>query len=210
MTVKTPRVIIFDLGKVIVDFSVEKACSQIAKAASEGVSAGVVHSFLFEDGLEYRFEAGEFNFAHLHQLFERRFACSINASDLKLAAADIFTPITPTIEILKCLREKYSNEIPMVLLSNTNEVHWEFIEKNWSISKFFDHTVLSFEVKSLKPDEKIYRAVLEKTGADARHCFFVDDIQANIDGAIHLGFDAALFNGPDSLRRALIARGLSV
>jgi len=210
VTVKTPRVIIFDLGKVIVDFSVEKACSQIAKAAGEGVSAGIVHSFLFEDGLEYRFEAGEFNFEHLHQLFERRFACSINPSDLKLAAADIFTPITPTIEILKCLREKHSNEIPMVLLSNTNEVHWEFIEMNWSISKFFDHTVLSYEVKSLKPEEKIYRTVLAKTGADAHHCFFVDDIQANVDGAKNLGFDAALFKGPETLLRDFRARGLSL
>lgn len=210
MTAKTPRVIVFDLGKVIVDFSVEKACSQIAKAAGEGVNPCAIQSFLFEDGLEYRFEAGEFNFVHLHQLFERRFGCSINADDLKLAAADIFTPIDPTIEILKSLRENYSNEIPMVLLSNTNEVHWEFIEMNWSISKFFDHTVLSYEEKSLKPEEKIYRAVLAKTGADARHCFFVDDIQANVDGAKNLGFDAALFKGPENLRLDFRARGLSV
>jgi len=70
--------------------------------------------------------------------------------------------------------------------------------------------VLSYEVKSLKPEEKIYRSVLEKTGVDARDCFFVDDIQANVDAAKHLGFDATLFTEPEKLRRDLIVRGISV
>ena len=209
MNLRKPRVLVFDLGKVIVEFSVEKACLQIAGVAG-GVSASAVRSFLFEDGLEYRFEAGEFKFAQLHHLFEQKFGLAINPDKLKQAAADIFTPIPRTIEILKTLRENHSNEIPMVLLSNTNEVHWEFIESNWGVSKLFDHLVLSYEVKSLKPEEKIYRSVLEKTGVDARDCFFVDDIQANVDAAKHLGFDATLFTEPEKLRRDLIVRGISV
>jgi putative hydrolase of the HAD superfamily len=209
VNLRKPRVLVFDLGKVIVEFSVEKACLQIAGVAG-GVSASAVRSFLFEDGLEYRFEAGEFKFAQLHHLFEQKFGLAINPYKLKQAAADIFTPIPRTIELLKILRENHSNEIPMVLLSNTNEVHWEFIENNWGVSKLFDHLVLSYEVRSLKPEEKIYRSVLEKTGVDARDCFFVDDIQANVDAAKHLGFDATLFTEPEKLRRDLIVRGISV
>ena len=98
----------------------------------------------------------------------------------------------------------------MVLLSNTNVVHWEFIESNWLISKFFDHTVLSYEVKALKPDEKIYRSVLKKTGVNAHDCFFVDDLQANVEGAKNLGFDAALFTTSESLRGDLAVRGFRV
>jgi putative hydrolase of the HAD superfamily len=209
VNLRKPRVLVFDLGNVIVEFSVEKACLQIASVAGD-VSASAVRSFLFEDGLEYRFEAGEFKFTQLHHLFEQRFDLAINPDKLKQAAADIFTPIPRTIEILKILRENHSNEIPMVLLSNTNEVHWEFIESNWGVSKLFDHLVLSYEVRSLKPEEKIYSSVLEKTGVDARDCFFVDDLQANVDAAKHLGFDATLFTEPEKLRRDLIVRGINV
>lgn len=209
MNARTPRVLVFDLGKVIVEFSVEKACLQIAKAAG-GVEADLVKSFLFDDGLEYRFEAGEFKFVQLHQLFEQRFDVSISPMELRDAAADIFTPISPTIDILKNLRTNYEGKIPMVLLSNTNEVHWTYIEKNWSISRFFDHTVLSYEEKCLKPDEKIYRSVLKKTGVDACDCFFVDDLKTNIDAAKKLGFDAAIFTNSENLRHDLIARGLRV
>lgn len=209
MIARTPRVLVFDLGKVIVEFSVEKACHQLAKVAG-GIKADLVKSFLFEDGLEYRFEAGEFDFFQLHHLFEQRFDRSISPMELRHAAADIFTPISPTIDILKNLRTNYESKIPMVLLSNTNEVHWDYIEKNWSISSFFDHTVLSYEEKCLKPDEKIYRSVLKKTGVDAYDCFFVDDLKANIDAAKKLGFDAAIFTNSEALRHDLIARGLQV
>lgn len=200
--------LIFDLGKVIVDFSVEMACNQVAKAA--GISSQQVHSFLFEDGLELRFEAGEISFSDLHQLFEQSFNLSIPSAVLKLAAADIFCPLEQSLELLRILRSKYVEKITFALLSNTNEIHWEHIERRWEISSFFDHTILSFEAKSMKPDEKIYCHALEKIGVAPENCFFVDDLQSNIDGAKRLGIDASLYEGTEKLRSDLTLRGFLV
>ena len=204
MTKPVVEALVFDLGKVIVDFSVEKACLQVADVA--GVKAEDIRSFLFDDGLEYRFEAGEFSFSELHKKFERHFKKPVHSDRLRLAAANIFSPIQSTIDILEQLRQTYAQTIPFVLLSNTNEIHWQYIEQNWSISRFFDHLVLSFEVKSLKPERKIYDHVLTVIGCEPSGIFFVDDVKENIDGARAAGLDAVIYEGELKLRQDLRER----
>lgn len=208
MTKPVTKALVFDLGKVIVDFSVEKACLQVADVA--GVKPEDVKNWLFDDGLEYRFEAGEFSFTELHKKFEKHFKKTIHSDQLRLAAANIFSPIQSTIDILEQLRQTYAKTIPFVLLSNTNEIHWHHIEQTWSISRFFDHLVLSFEVKSLKPELKIYEHVRKIIDCEPSGIFFVDDVKENIDGARAAGLDAVIYEGELKLRQDLRERHVRI
>jgi putative hydrolase of the HAD superfamily len=208
MTKPVVRALVFDLGKVIVDFSVEKACLQVADVA--GVKPADIKSWLFDDGLEYRFEAGEFSFSELHEKFEKHFKKTVHSDHLRLAAANIFSPIQSTIDILQKLRESYAQTLPFVLLSNTNEIHWHHIEQTWSISRFFDHLVLSFEVKSLKPERKIYEHVTKIIGCEPSGIFFVDDVKENIVGARAAGLDAVIYEGELKLRQDLRERHVRI
>ena len=61
-----------------------------------------------------------------------------------------------------------------------------------------------------KPDPAIYEIAVERSGLPAAELVFVDDKQANVDGAIAVGLDGILFTGADDLRRALRERGLPV
>jgi putative hydrolase of the HAD superfamily len=200
--------LVFDLGKVLVDFSVEKACMQIARTA--GVAPDLIKSFLFDDGLELRFEAGEMNFAELHQIFERQFSVKIPPADLMQAASNIFSPIDQNLKLLARLREKYGQQTRFVLLSNTNEIHWAHIEKQWNLSQWFHHLILSFEVKATKPHERIYLEVERLTGLPLSSCFFVDDVAANVDGARRTGLDAELYTDTETLCLDLLKRGYGV
>ncbi len=208
MTKPVTKALVFDLGKVIVDFSVEKACLQVADVA--GVKPADIKSWLFDDGLEYRFEAGEFSFSDLHKKFEMHFKKTIHSDKLRLAAANIFSPIQSTIDILQKLRDTYAQTLPFVLLSNTNEIHWHHIEQTWSISRFFDHLVLSFEVKSLKPELKIYEHVRKIIDCEPSGIFFVDDVKENIDGARAAGLDAVIYEGELKLRKDLRERHVRI
>lgn len=200
------RAIVFDLGKVLINFSLEQACNQIASVSN--CTPDQVKSFLFDDGLEYQFEAGDFNFVTLHRKFEDHFKTTVDDKALALAASDIFTPKNETIKILTELHEIHSGSIPFVLLSNTNEIHWNYIERKWNISKWFDHLILSFEVRALKPDERIYQEVAVRTGAPLERCFFVDDVLENVIGAKRVGLDAVVFEDARQLRKELVTRDL--
>jgi FMN phosphatase YigB (HAD superfamily) len=205
MSKSVTQALVFDLGKVLVDFSMEKACAQIAQVSQQDPSA--IRSFLFDEGHELRFEAGSISFDELHHLFEQRFHVTVAATDLMKAASDIFTPIKENLWLVQQLSERYRSQVPLVLLSNTNEIHWQHIEQQWNPSRWFDHLILSFEVKSLKPSEDIYRHVTALTGHSLDRCFFIDDVPANIDGARRAGLQAELYTHPEKLRSSLQQRG---
>jgi putative hydrolase of the HAD superfamily len=206
MTAESAKAIIFDLGKVLIDFSVDRACSQVAGLI--GVSPKEIHSFLFLDGREFDFERGIISFEELQLQFQAHFGTQVNGSALALAASDIFQPIDDTIKILKSVRQQYLGQRPIMLLSNTNEIHWQHIQSNWGIHQWFDHLVLSYEVKSMKPEEKIYRHAIKLAGCDPQSCFFVDDVPANVDGAKKCGMDAVLYESPKKLIADLEMRGI--
>lgn len=202
------KAIIFDLGKVLIDFSVDRACSQVASLT--GTSPQSIYEFLFKDGREFDFERGLISFSDLHMEFESHFGIQIPKQALKHAASDIFDPLVDTINILDALNSRYRGLRPLILLSNTNEIHWDHIERSWSISQKFDHLILSFQIKSMKPDSKIYLEAVAKSGQRPGDCFFVDDVPANVEGAKKCGIDAVLFEGADKLAFELKRRGLTL
>ena len=54
-----------------------------------------------------------------------------------------------------------------------------------------DAAVISTQVGAIKPDPRMYAAILEKLGAEAADCLFVDDKPENLEGAVTAGMRAA-------------------
>lgn len=69
---------------------------------------------------------------------------------------------------------------------------------------------VSGDVKVLKPDPNIYRIHTEGFSLDPAVTLFIDDSAANIEGAKAFGWQAALFESPEKLRRDLLDFGLAV
>lgn len=61
----------------------------------------------------------------------------------------------------------------------------------------FDHMVISAEVGLVKPDARIYRLALEEMHARAEESVFLDDVQANIEGARSVGMLGIHFTHPE-------------
>lgn len=201
------RALIFDLGKVLVDFNIEHGCAQVAAVA--GTTAEHVHSFLYRSGLEHRFESGELDFKELHALFQIHMGRDFPLVALQQACANmLFSPMAESIALVQTLHA--SRQMPVILLSNTNQVHWDYICERFGIHHFFDAHILSFRERVMKPDPKIYQAAIAAAGCAAKECFFVDDLVANVKGALAAGLDAVQFTSVTELRDQLVKRGVSV
>lgn len=72
----------------------------------------------------------------------------------------------------------------------------------------FEDVVVSGIERLLKPDPEIYRLLLARNGLNAPDCLFIDDSQANVEGARRVGMAALHFNDADTLQRDMIAIGL--
>lgn len=78
-------------------------------------------------------------------------------------------------------------------------------------SECFDGKIVSADWKLLKPQPEIYGTLLREYGLRAEECFFIDDLNINIEGAWFVGMDGAIFDGDLSrLRRRLNAAGVPV
>lgn len=85
-----------------------------------------------------------------------------------------------------------SNKYQLLLLSNTNEIHIEWVKANIPhferFKNCFDKFYLSHEINLRKPDASIYEFVLNDNHLKPEHIFFIDDTKANTDAAKELGF----------------------
>ncbi|APY07458.1 haloacid dehalogenase [Winogradskyella sp. J14-2] len=79
----------------------------------------------------------------------------------------------------------------LILLSNTNDMHIDFIKTNVSFyenfKSCFDQFYLSQEIHLRKPNRDIFDFVIESNNLKAENCFFVDDTKENTDMASSLG-----------------------
>lgn len=89
------------------------------------------------------------------------------------------------LEFLKQIKQ--SNKFNLFLLSNTNDLHIEWVKEHVSFYKdfksCFDEFYLSFEVNLRKPETDIFQFVLEQNNLKAEETLFIDDTKEHIQSA---------------------------
>lgn len=94
------------------------------------------------------------------------------------------------LNFLKQLKE--SSKYKLILLSNTNELHIDWIKEHITFyedfKNCFDAFYLSHEIHLRKPNAAIFEFVLNENDLIATECLFIDDNKDNIEAANALNF----------------------
>lgn len=197
------RTIIFDLGKVLVPFDFRLGYERIAPLA--GCKASDVPVRLRENDLVTRFESGLIEPQAFVDEVSRMFKLKLSYEEFGEIWSCIFLPETLIPEsLVEALHRRYR----VVLLSNTNGIHFPMVQDRYPILRHFDEYVLSHEVRALKPSPKIYEAAVRAAQCRPEECFFTDDIPAYVEGARKYGIDAVQFQSADQIERELKKRGV--
>jgi 2-haloacid dehalogenase len=114
-------------------------------------------------------------------------------------------PIAGTVAVLADLRRA---GIRVAALSNWSADTFPIARSRYAFLDWFETIVISGEVGTCKPDPRIYRLLFERTGLVPASSVFVDDVEANVAAASHLGMTGLRFENPTILRRQLEDRGL--
>jgi len=196
------KAIVFDLGKVLVQFDFERGFQ-----ALEGVcpyDAAEIRRRIAATDLVERFETGLIEPPDFFAQFSRLLALDIDYAAFSKLWSSIFTdPLIPDA-MLEGLAARYK----LLLLSNTNAIHFEMIRENYPMLRHFHDLILSYEVHAMKPQREIFHAVLDRCGCRPQECFYTDDIAEYVEAARRLGMDAVQFESLAQLERELKARGI--
>lgn len=205
------RFIFFDVGNVLLHFDNQRLCRQVAEVA--GVPAETIWKAFVETELAERFETGLLTPRSFYDEFCQTIGAQPDYDLLVHALSDIFTvnaAIKPIVSHLWASGQR------MGLLSNTNELHWDFFAdgRYAMIPSCFEVHALSFRIQAMKPNPVIYRAAAELAGVAPEEIFFMDDRAENVAGAKQAGFDAVQFQdhpgAVSQLAEELRSRGIRI
>ncbi|MEM1086667.1 MAG: HAD-IA family hydrolase [Pseudomonadota bacterium] len=198
------RIVLFDLGNVVVDWR-----------------PILLYRTLFEDLAEAEWFCAEVCNMAWHTEHDRGVSMNENAAPLiakypqyesqirawKTGWLDMFTGYVSGVpQLIARLEER---RVPLYGLSNIPAEKANETFNAFPIIKVLRDIVVSGAEKVVKPDPKIYQIGLKRMGdPDPGDVLFIDDNRGNIDAASRLGFQTHLFEGADGLEVDLIARGL--
>jgi putative hydrolase of the HAD superfamily len=197
------RAILFDLGRVLVHFdfrrgyrTLEGLCPYPAEEIPKRLSA---------TGLVERFETGLIEPRDFVKRICEVLQLPIGYDEFSTVWSSIFTDVLIPEEMLEALARHYR----LVLISNTNAIHFEMIRAAYgNLLRHFHSLVVSYEVKAMKPDEAIFRAAVDRADCQPAECFYTDDIRAYVDAARRLGIDGVVFESKEQIAREMRARGM--
>jgi len=193
--------IIFDLGGVIINLSVEK--THQAFGALSGMSVEEIKSIVHQGAYFHDYERGLISDAEFRM--HLRQSLNLQVSDAQLDAAwnaMLLDIPMERIDLLVRLKEKFS----IYLLSNTNNIHLQSfngIVQNLTgqsaIDNYFHRTYYSHLLKLSKPDVAIYNHVLLQNSLEPESTIFLDDNKDNLIGANKAGIKTFHVQYPDQI-----------
>jgi len=186
----TIRNIIFDLGNVLVRVDYEKFENGLL---SEGFSRSAFDRVFASDHLKFRFESGEISGHEFLDIVTRGLNNEITPERFIIHFNSMFSGIPQMKNFLTGLHG--NGRYNLFLLSNTNPIHFGYFKDNFDYVNLVHHIALSYELKMLKPDIRVFEKVLELYHLKPEETLFIDDLEVNCASAARTGMNVIKYNG---------------
>ena len=185
--------IIFDFGDVIIDIDHQRVKDEFVRLGGKFPEGRMWPDvfYLYEQGLV---STSEF-LSQMQSCFDDHVAEEVLINTWNSLLADM---PQKRLDFIAELRNDYK----VFLLSNTNEMHIDDVDKNFfsnSDKKFrdlFDKAYLSFELQLVKPSQNIFEYVLNNAKLVAEETVFIDDTLIHVNAAKSVGMHAFQLDSP--------------
>jgi FMN phosphatase YigB (HAD superfamily) len=198
------RAFLFDIGNVLLKFD-------FAVAMKKTIALSEVHdpieATMQIDRIKLGYEDGQIDrAAFLRGVFD---VLRYRGTEAEFVSAweDIFTPNEPMVALVERLHGRF----PLHLLSNTSDIHRDYVFRRYKFFGCFTSGTYSYEAKASKPGREIFEVARQQLGIEPATTFFIDDLLPNIETAQSLGFRAHHYHSDnhEALLAALAAAGVS-
>jgi glucose-1-phosphatase len=193
--------LIFDLGGVILDLSVEQTLRSFSTLS--GLDLRKIEQ-IFRAAPEFeQYERGELDDAAFRDFVRNTYNLIVADQEIDRCWNAMLLGIpTSKLELLKKLKEKNN----VYLLSNTNGIHLQYIDEvilpevtHETLDSYFHKAYYSHRMRKRKPDAEIFEQVLDENGLRPEQTLFLDDNLQNIEAANALGIKTIHVTTPDHI-----------
>ncbi len=197
------KAVVFDLGKVLLEFDYRIALRKIALRCKLPLLD--IIQFITHDPLLLRYETGLVTSEQFY-----REICAITGFDGSREEfgelfGDIFTPIEPMIRLHGALRQR---GFATYIFSNTNEMAIRHIRKRFAFFGGFDGYVYSYEHQVMKPAAGLYEVVERLAGRRGSEILYIDDRPENVAAGAARGWQVIHHTAPETSQAEVAKLGL--
>jgi FMN phosphatase YigB (HAD superfamily) len=180
-------VIVLDAGRVLIDFDLNVLFDELTRIRGQTVG------FPLPPELEALFAKAELESRAWYAIppaLNGTLGIALETEQWRELWCRIFTgEVSGMREVLAELKREFR----LVALSNTCQVHWEFIVERYPIFGLLDGWVFSYEEGLAKPDPAIYQVVMDRYTGNRPPFLYTDDMPQYVEAARRLGWRAAVF-----------------
>lgn len=177
-------VFVFDLGGVLSDIDVQGFICRLQRLMPEGSRAEFDADALLAGGGDsflHEYELGYLTSEQVLEHFHAMCRPEVTSEQIRQAWLSELAPIPENRKVL--LRQLRNQGNTVCLLSNTNEMHWQYIEQmfnygGYTLQDHFDHVFLSFRLHLHKPEKPIFDEVGRAIPARQK-VVYIDDAERN-------------------------------
>ncbi len=183
--------VVFDLGKVLVDFDYGIAARRLAENSSS--TCGEIRTVIDQSPLLFRYESAAISTQEFFNEVKTRIGYRGAFDRFAACFGDIFTEIPEMIGLHARLR---TEGVPTYILSNTNDIAVHHIRRRFPFFAHFTGYIFSYECSALKPHPPIYQATEHMTGCRGAEILFLDDKPENVEAAAQRGWQTICHTSP--------------
>ena len=194
------KAILFDLGNVLIKVNTESLEEQLSKFGK--IQKGTFVKYFNDSYTLNKYQEGKLTSSQFYTKTYKKFKLKIRYREFYAIWNSIFDSYPEMDKIVEGLKSKYP-EIKLILFSNTNEEHYEFIKRKFPVLELLDSRILSYEVGRQKPHSAIFKSALDFSKTLAKETFYTDDRLDLIKSARSRGFKAFQFTDAESLLNQL-------
>jgi HAD superfamily hydrolase (TIGR01509 family) len=195
--------IIFDLGKVLVDFDYSIAARKIA--ARSQCPPQDLHTFLGSSPLLVEYESGRLTRQSFYEAVRDAIRYQAGLAEFGGYFADIFSEIPGTIALQAELRQR---GFKTYIFSNTNDLAIEHVRRRFPFFANFDGYIFSYGVGAMKPEALIYEAMEKLCDRRGAELIYLDDRAENVAAGAARGWRTILHESSEKSRAELVRFGV--
>lgn len=194
--------LIFDLGGVIIDLLPTRTVE--AFSALSGVLPDDVRKAYMKEPEFFAFERGEISDAEFRSAVQRilSFEATVHEFNQAWNAMLVDLPVSKLY-----LLEKLKSQYTVALLSNTNHIHIDFVNRTMlplvsdktELDDYVHISYYSHLMGKRKPEPEIFHQVIDENAFNPSETLFFDDNPENIQAAARLGIPTFLVKHPDEV-----------
>ncbi|HPG37847.1 MAG TPA: HAD family phosphatase [bacterium] len=197
MAVKPVKLVFFDLGNVLVYVHVGRFYAGMAHITNIPEQQ-VIEMLKDRTSAIVDFNCGRLSAREFYKIVCKDFA-HVTMDQFRAIYTDIFSLNNETIQLAQALKQ----HVRISIISNTDELHFEYICKQYPSIQMFKDPILSYQIHAVKPNPEIYTQALRQVNLPAQECIFIDDLPENIHAANKIGMHGIVYTTTKELLHQL-------